>query len=46
MGLLLGWILFVKSIRSPVTKEKYLQRMGYFFDYLNIPVEEANAGNA
>ena len=28
--------LFVGSIRSPVTKEKYLQRMGYFFDYLNI----------
>jgi hypothetical protein len=28
--------LFVGSIRSPVTKEKYLQRMGYFFDYLSI----------
>jgi hypothetical protein len=28
--------LFVGSIRSPVTREKYLQRMGYFFDYLNI----------
>jgi hypothetical protein len=26
----------VGSIRSPVTREKYLQRMGYFFDYLNI----------
>jgi hypothetical protein len=30
------YFLFVGSIRSPVTKEKYLQRMGYFFDYLNI----------
>jgi integrase len=30
------YALFVGSIRSPVTKEKYLQRMGYFFDYLNI----------
>ena len=28
--------LFVESIRSPVTREKYLQRMGYFFDYLKI----------
>jgi len=28
--------LFVGSIRSPETKKKYLQRMGYFFDYLNI----------
>jgi hypothetical protein len=28
--------LFVGSIRSPVTREKYLQRMGYFFDFLNI----------
>lgn len=28
--------LFVGSIKSPVTREKYLQRMGYFFDYLNI----------
>ena len=28
--------LFVGSIRSPETKEKYLQRMGYFFDYLEI----------
>ena len=28
--------LFVGSIRSPVTREKYLQRMGYFFDFPNI----------
>ncbi len=28
--------LFIGSIRSPVTREKYLQRMGYFLDYLNI----------
>lgn len=28
--------LFVGSIRSPETKKKYLQRMEYFFDYLNI----------
>jgi integrase len=28
--------LFIGSIRSPVTKDKYLQRMRYFLDYLNI----------
>jgi hypothetical protein len=27
----------VGSIRSPETRKKYLQRMGYFFNYLNIP---------
>jgi integrase len=35
------YFLFVGSIRSPVTKEKYLQRMGYFFDYLNIHQKDA-----
>jgi hypothetical protein len=29
--------LFVGSIRSPETRKKYLQRMGYFFNYLSIP---------
>jgi hypothetical protein len=33
--------LFVGSIRSPVTKEKYLQRMRYFFDYLSIHHHDA-----
>jgi integrase len=28
--------LFIGSIGSPETKKKYLQRMGYFLDYLNI----------
>jgi integrase len=28
--------LFIGSIRSPVTRDKYLQRMRYFLDYLNI----------
>jgi hypothetical protein len=29
--------IFILAIRSPVTREKYLQRMGYFFDFLSIP---------
>jgi hypothetical protein len=29
--------IFILAIRSPVTREKYLQRMGYFFDFLGIP---------
>jgi integrase len=29
--------LFVLAIRSPVTRSKYLQRMRYFLDYLEIP---------
>ncbi len=33
--------LFVGSIRSSETKKKYLQRMGYFFDYLNIHQEDS-----
>ena len=32
-----SYSLFLLAIRSPVTKEKYLQRMGYFLDFLNIP---------
>lgn len=28
--------IFVLAIRSPVTREKYLQRIGYFFDFLGI----------
>ena len=36
-----SYSLFVGSIRSPVTKEKYLQRMGYFIDYLNIHQKDA-----
>ena len=29
--------IFILAIRSPVTREKYLQRIGYFFDFLGIP---------
>jgi hypothetical protein len=25
--------IFILAIRSPVTREKYLQRIGYFFDF-------------
>jgi hypothetical protein len=28
--------MFILAIRSPVTREKYLQRIGYFFDFLDI----------
>jgi integrase len=28
--------IFILAIRSPVTREKYLQRIGYFFDFLGI----------
>jgi hypothetical protein len=28
--------IFVLAIRFPVTREKYLQRIGYFFDFLGI----------
>jgi hypothetical protein len=29
--------IFILAIRSPFAREKYLQRMGYFFDFLGIP---------
>jgi hypothetical protein len=29
--------LFILAIRSPVTRAKYLQRLGYFLDFLEIP---------
>jgi|SRR5215216_3270094 hypothetical protein len=29
--------LFILAIGSPVTRTKYLQRMGYFLDFLEIP---------
>ena len=28
--------IFILAIRSPVTREKYLQRIGCFFDFLGI----------
>jgi len=28
--------IFIVAISSPVTKSKYLQRMGYFFDFIGI----------
>jgi hypothetical protein len=31
------FFIFNLAIRSPVTREKYIQRMGYFFDFLGIP---------
>ena len=30
------YFIFIFAIRSPVTREKYLQRIGYFFDYIGI----------
>jgi hypothetical protein len=30
------YLIFIFAIRSPITREKYLQRIGYFFDYLGI----------
>jgi hypothetical protein len=29
------WTLYLYSIKSPATKEKYLLRLGKFLDYLN-----------
>ncbi|HEY6884733.1 MAG TPA: hypothetical protein VI278_11910 [Nitrososphaeraceae archaeon] len=29
------WMLYLYSIKSPATKEKYLLRLGKFLDYLN-----------
>ena len=28
--------IFILAIRSPTTREKYLQRLGYFLDYIGI----------
>ena len=36
--------MFILAIRSPVTREKYLQRMGYFFDFLEI-IKIDDSGN-
>lgn len=33
---ILPYSLFIGSIRSPITREKYLQRVRYFFDFLNL----------
>jgi hypothetical protein len=30
------YLIFIFAIRSPITREKYLQRIGYFFDYIGI----------
>jgi hypothetical protein len=30
------YLIFIFAIRSPVTREKYLQQIGYFFDYVGI----------
>jgi hypothetical protein len=40
------WMLYLYSIKSPPTKEKYLLRLGKFVDYLNFQgalEEEARA---
>jgi len=31
------YILFVNSIRSPLTKQKYFGRLNSFFNYIQIP---------
>jgi hypothetical protein len=33
--------MFILAIRSPVTREKYLQRIGYFFDFLEIKIDDS-----
>jgi hypothetical protein len=33
--------IFILAIRSPITREKYLQRLGYFFDYIGIEEQDA-----
>jgi hypothetical protein len=35
-----AYSLFVLSIRSPQTKQKYLQRFGYFLDFAQITTEK------
>ncbi|MFL6324959.1 MAG: hypothetical protein ACJ71P_04005 [Nitrososphaeraceae archaeon] len=38
-----AYSLFVLSIRSPQTKQKYLQRFGYFLDFAQITTEKADS---
>jgi integrase len=33
--------IFILDIRSPITREKYLQRLGYFLDYVGIGEHDA-----
>jgi hypothetical protein len=35
--------LFVLAIRSPQTKQKYLQRFGYFLDFAQVATEKENS---
>jgi hypothetical protein len=34
------YLIFILAIRSPVTKEKYLQRIGYFLTILVLSKEQ------
>ena len=35
-----AYSLFVLAIRSPQTKQKYLQRFGYFLDFAQVATEK------
>ena len=38
-----AYSLFVLATRSPQTKQKYLQRLGYFLDFVQITTEKADS---
>jgi hypothetical protein len=38
--------LFMLAIRSPQTKQKYLQRFGYFLDFAQVETEESGSNEA
>jgi hypothetical protein len=38
-----AYSLFVLAIRSPQTKQKYLQRLGYFLDFVQIITEKTDS---
>ena len=38
-----AYSLFVLATRSPQTKQKYLQRLGYFLDFVQITTEKAES---
>ena len=35
--------MFVLAIRSPQTKQKYLQRFGYFLDFAQVTIEKGTS---
>ncbi len=38
-----AYSLFVLAIRSPQTKQKYLQRFGYFLDFAEVITEKGTS---